>query len=104
MQLIILLSIFAVTQALLPTARFAVRHHARLMDSVDIERETADDSGDDVVAVDSPKTGEGLFNMNRRVRLGRSRDQDGKSNIWSIGKVSSESFSSIIIESSLTRH
>jgi hypothetical protein len=25
-----------------------------------------------------------LFDMNRRVRLGRSRDQDGKSNIWSI--------------------
>mmetsp|Transcript_17372 Transcript_17372/g.29357 ORF Transcript_17372/g.29357 Transcript_17372/m.29357 type:complete len:140 (-) Transcript_17372:227-646(-) len=25
-----------------------------------------------------------MFDMNRRVRLGRSRDQDGKSNIWSI--------------------
>ena len=25
-----------------------------------------------------------LFDMNKRVRLGRSRDQDGKSNIWSI--------------------
>ena len=25
-----------------------------------------------------------LFDMNERVRLGRSRDQDGKSNIWSI--------------------
>ena len=25
-----------------------------------------------------------MFNMNDRVRLGRSRDQDGKSNIWSI--------------------
>jgi hypothetical protein len=24
------------------------------------------------------------FDMNKRVRLGRSRDQDGKSNIWSI--------------------
>ncbi len=24
------------------------------------------------------------FDMNRRVRLGRSKDQDGKSNIWSI--------------------
>ena len=24
------------------------------------------------------------FEMNKRVRLGRSRDQDGKSNIWSI--------------------
>ena len=24
------------------------------------------------------------FSMNKRVRLGRSRDQDGKSNIWSI--------------------
>ena len=27
---------------------------------------------------------EGFFNNNKRVRLGRSRDQDGKSNIWSI--------------------
>ena len=25
-----------------------------------------------------------LFDMNKNVRLGRSRDQDGKSNIWSI--------------------
>ena len=25
-----------------------------------------------------------MFAMNKRVRLGRSRDQDGKSNIWSI--------------------
>lgn len=25
-----------------------------------------------------------MFDMNRRVRLGRSRDQEGKSNIWSI--------------------
>jgi len=31
-------------------------------------------------AMDDPK----LFDMNKRVRLGRSRDQDGKSNIWSI--------------------
>eukprot|EP00607_Mallomonas_marina_P005061 CAMPEP_0182429010 /NCGR_PEP_ID=MMETSP1167-20130531/25413_1 /TAXON_ID=2988 /ORGANISM="Mallomonas Sp, Strain CCMP3275" /LENGTH=98 /DNA_ID=CAMNT_0024612299 /DNA_START=197 /DNA_END=493 /DNA_ORIENTATION=+ len=27
---------------------------------------------------------QGFFNSNKRVRLGRSRDQDGKSNIWSI--------------------
>eukprot|EP00597_Dinobryon_sp_UTEXLB2267_P006079 CAMPEP_0170060476 /NCGR_PEP_ID=MMETSP0019_2-20121128/2400_1 /TAXON_ID=98059 /ORGANISM="Dinobryon sp., Strain UTEXLB2267" /LENGTH=114 /DNA_ID=CAMNT_0010266057 /DNA_START=197 /DNA_END=541 /DNA_ORIENTATION=+ len=33
------------------------------------------------VAEDSDRK---LFDMNRRVRLGRSRDQDGKSNIWSI--------------------
>ena len=26
----------------------------------------------------------GFFDANRRVRLGRSRDQDGKSNVWSI--------------------
>jgi len=25
-----------------------------------------------------------LFSMNKRVRLGRSKDEDGKSNIWSI--------------------
>lgn len=25
-----------------------------------------------------------IFDMNRRVRLGRSKDQDGKSNIWSV--------------------
>lgn len=32
-------------------------------------------------AIDAEKK---LFDMNKRVRLGRSRDQDGKSNIWSI--------------------
>ena len=31
-----------------------------------------------------PDADASLFNMNRRVRLGRSKDQDGKSNIWSI--------------------
>lgn len=31
-----------------------------------------------------PDADNNLFNMNRIVRLGRSRDQDGKSNIWSI--------------------
>lgn len=31
-----------------------------------------------------PDANASLFNMNRRVRLGRSRDEDGKSNIWSI--------------------
>lgn len=34
----------------------------------------------DFAEADDPK----LFEMNRRVRLGRSKDQDGKSNIWSI--------------------
>lgn len=31
-----------------------------------------------------PDADNNLFDMNRIVRLGRSRDQDGKSNIWSI--------------------
>ena len=31
-----------------------------------------------------PEKDASLFNMNKRVRLGRSRDEDGKSNIWSI--------------------
>ena len=43
---------------------------------------------DETPMEDAPKTGGDMFNMNRRVRLGRSRDQDGKSNIWSIGMLS----------------
>ena len=51
------------------------------------------DSDDNAPAPPSVKMTEGdisesedpnLFEMNRIVRLGRSRDQDGKSNIWSI--------------------
>jgi len=34
--------------------------------------------------VDFEDPGQKLFDMNKNVRLGRSRDQDGKSNIWSI--------------------
>lgn len=36
------------------------------------------------VTPDPEESDRKLFDMNRRVRLGRSRDQDGKSNIWSI--------------------
>lgn len=36
------------------------------------------------VSPDAEDADRKLFDMNKRVRLGRSRDQDGKSNIWSI--------------------
>ena len=42
-----------------------------------------DDEADFIPPTDS-KEPELKFDMNKRVRLGRSRDQDGKSNIWSI--------------------
>jgi len=46
----------------------------------------SDISGEPDPAVQIPMDPEDpkLFDMNKRVRLGRSRDQDGKSNIWSI--------------------
>lgn len=44
-----------------------------------------DKSNDKVVMTDSDVNQDpSLFDMNRIVRLGRSKDQDGKSNIWSI--------------------
>jgi len=39
---------------------------------------------EDFVPGDGKENPELKFSMNKRVRLGRSRDQDGKSNIWSI--------------------
>ena len=36
------------------------------------------------VSPDAEDADRKIFDMNKRVRLGRSRDQDGKSNIWSI--------------------
>lgn len=48
----------------------------------------ADDSSSDPAPIPEGTTFEKedprMFDMNRRVRLGRSKDQDGKSNIWSI--------------------
>lgn len=48
--------------------------------------EESDDSGDDTELpmltqeqIDKQKK---MFDMNRQVKLGRSKDQDGKSNIW----------------------
>ena len=44
---------------------------------------SADDDADFVPPENDPEA-KLKFEMNKRVRLGRSRDQDGKSNIWSI--------------------
>lgn len=44
-----------------------------------VENDSAPGVSGDFTASDA-----NLFDMNKRVRLGRSRDQDGKSNIWSI--------------------
>jgi hypothetical protein len=51
-----------------------------MSDEVGSSEETPVVQMQDEIEVPEPK----LFDMNRRVRLGRSRDQDGKSNIWSI--------------------
>ena len=73
-----LLVILAATHAYLPTKlrSMAVRRSALCMSEPEA-------SGEPDFA--APENGEKMsFNMNRIVRLGRSRDQDGKSNIWSI--------------------
>jgi hypothetical protein len=83
--LVVAMMMIASSHAFMP-ALSSVRslNRIRLYDSVDTMQETPEPMEEDERMTDSPKTGEGLFNMNRRVRLGRSRDQDGKSNIWSI--------------------
>jgi hypothetical protein len=43
-----------------------------------------EEEADFIPPVDRVEQQDGFFDSNRRVRLGRSRDQDGKSNIWSI--------------------
>ena len=59
---------------------FSVAPHKASLGS--IRRFMSEDSPvkEEADSVEDPK----LFDMNRIVRLGRSRDQDGKSNIWSI--------------------
>ena len=95
MQIIILVTLLASASAFLPSSvkgvvRFnqASSKFSPLFDGVEIEPESPEPMGEESEEeyAESPKTGKGLFNMNRRVRLGRSRDQDGKSNIWSIGE------------------
>jgi hypothetical protein len=44
----------------------------------------SDEEEDFVKPGENPAEAKLRFEMNKRVRLGRSRDQDGKSNIWSI--------------------
>ena len=83
MQLLLILASIAFAQAFV--SRGFVRVSKPLFDSVDVRQEVPEDLGEAPME-DAPKTGGDMFNMNRRVRLGRSRDQDGKSNIWSIGE------------------
>ena len=52
---------------------------SRQMCEVSVEPELPETEFDE----DEP-SGDDFFGGNKRVRLGRSRDQDGKSNIWSI--------------------
>lgn len=48
------------------------------------ENDSNEDDDADFITPNAADSEGNLFDMNRRVRLGRSRDQDGKSNIWSI--------------------
>ena len=83
MQLFLVIASFAIAQAFI--SRGFVRVSRPLFDSVEVKQEVPEEF-DESPREESPKTGGDMFNMNRRVRLGRSRDQDGKSNIWSIGE------------------
>lgn len=94
MHAIVLLCLLAVAGAFVPMARPAFK--LRVFDGVEIEPERMEAGEPDEELLEAPKTGDGLFNMNRRVRLGRSRDQDGKSNIWSIGKFFCHPFGNLI--------
>ena len=62
----------------LPSQRFAGPRMRLLMSSEE------DESASFVPPSAAEEADRKLFDMNRRVRLGRSRDQDGKSNIWSV--------------------
>ena len=84
MQFFLILASIACAQAFV--SRGLVRVSKPLFDSVDVRQEVPENF-DETPTEDAPKTGGDMFNMNRRVRLGRSRDQDGKSNIWSIGEL-----------------
>ena len=68
------------------STRVAIRQRTLLQLSDSPEFESV--SSEQTQAFVSPENGEDsdrkIFDMNKRVRLGRSRDQDGKSNIWSI--------------------
>lgn len=58
-----------------PMNRFSTKSSLIVSATQDDQQEEAD-----FAEADDPQ----MFEMNRRVRLGRSKDQDGKSNIWSI--------------------
>jgi len=56
-----------------------------MMSSIRLNMADEKSSNEKVVMTDSDINQDpSLFDMNRIVRLGRSKDQDGKSNIWSI--------------------
>jgi len=56
-----------------------------MMSSIRLNMADEKSSNEKVVMTDSDINQDpNLFDMNRIVRLGRSKDQDGKSNIWSI--------------------
>ena len=68
--LFLVLAISGVTNAFSPTRAVGMRSRSAARLSM----------AEEPMDFEDPK----LFDMNKRVRLGRSRDQDGKSNIWSI--------------------
>jgi hypothetical protein len=72
-----------VTNAFRPSMALKKASVLRMSEQPNVEQEVDDEP--DFIPVSPEEAVDGkLFDMNRRVRLGRSRDQDGKSNIWSI--------------------
>jgi len=82
--LLLLLALVAGANAFRHSPRFATRalqsSTRRLVTDPSGINGNPESAGEIPMDPDDPK----LFDMNKRVRLGRSRDQDGKSNIWSI--------------------
>jgi len=81
MQQLLILSLFVLVSSSLA---FRMNVHMNRISAKSLIRVSAaeDDQQQeaDFGEADDPQ----MFEMNRRVRLGRSKDQDGKSNIWSI--------------------
>jgi hypothetical protein len=83
--ILLLLAIVQLSMAFKVGTQLSSRHVSlqkgfKLYDEAGIRQETPEAAEPDFLDAEDPK----MFDMNRIVRLGRSKDQDGKSNIWSI--------------------
>lgn len=88
MQLIIVLFVtllsLSVTSAFSPGSRIVSKLHTPASFFPFTQIYMAEDSNDEEPFVPTEEAKNSFFQGNKRVRLGRSKDQDGKSNIWSI--------------------